>query len=80
MALLEAAKGSFVYVNLWSKRPAEVYDLAAGTLLVRQAGGEVTDLEGRPIDSLHHQGPFVAGIDGQARAKVASITRQAMGG
>jgi fructose-1,6-bisphosphatase/inositol monophosphatase family enzyme len=80
LALLEAAKGSFVYVNLWSKRPAEVYDLAAGTLLVRQAGGEVTDLEGRPIDSLHHQGPFVAGIDGQARAKVASITRQAMGG
>ncbi|MHC4992554.1 MAG: inositol monophosphatase family protein, partial [Planctomycetota bacterium] len=27
-ALLDAAKGSFVYVNLWDKRPAEPFDLA----------------------------------------------------
>lgn len=78
-ALLEAAKGSFVYVNLWAKRPAEPYDLAAGVLLVRGAGGEVTDLGGRPIDATRHAGPFVAGIDAAARAKVSKITRGAVG-
>ncbi len=32
-ALLEAARGNFVYLNLWSKRPAQPYDLAAAVLL-----------------------------------------------
>lgn len=72
-ALLEAAKGDFVYVNRWAKRPAEVYDLAAGVMLVRRAGGEVTDLEGRPIDMLCHHGPFFASIDQAAREKVIGI-------
>jgi len=72
-ALLEAAKGDFVYVNQWAKRPAEVYDLAAGVMLVRRAGGEVTDLEGRPIDMLCHHGPFFASIDQPAREKVIEI-------
>jgi fructose-1,6-bisphosphatase/inositol monophosphatase family enzyme len=72
-ALLEAAKGAFVYVNGWAKRPAEVYDLVAGVLLVRRAGGEVTDLEDRPIDMLHHHGPFVASIDAASREKVIEI-------
>ncbi len=35
------------------------WDVAAGALLVREAGGVVTDLEGQP-DVLRH-GPFVAG-------------------
>jgi myo-inositol-1(or 4)-monophosphatase len=78
-ALLEAAKGSFVYVNLWAQRPAEPYDLAAGVLLVRGAGGEVTDLDGRPIDATRHAGPFVASIDAAARAKVSVIARRAAG-
>jgi myo-inositol-1(or 4)-monophosphatase len=78
-ALLEAAKGSFVYVNLWAQRPAEPYDLAAGVLLVRGAGGEVTDLDGRPIDATRHAGPFVAGVDATSRAKVAEIARRAAG-
>ena len=72
-ALLEAAKGDFVYVNQWTKRPADVYDLAAGVLLVRRAGGEVTDLEGQPIDMLRHQGPFVASIDQPSRKKVIEL-------
>lgn len=72
-ALLEAAKGDFVYVNQWAKRPAEVYDLAAGVLLMRRAGGEVTDLEGRPIDMLSHSGPFFASIDKAAREKMTEI-------
>ena len=77
-AMLEAAKGSFVYVNLWSKRRTEPYDLAAGVMLVRGAGGEVTDLAGLSIDLMNHRGPFVAGIDEPARNKVAAMARDAL--
>ncbi len=76
-ALLEAAKGAFVYANIWATRPAEPYDLAAGALLVRGAGGEITDLDGRPIDATRHEGPFVAGIDDAACATVVAIAREA---
>jgi fructose-1,6-bisphosphatase/inositol monophosphatase family enzyme len=75
-ALLEAAKGAFVYANIWAKQPAEPFDLAAGALLVRGAGGEVIDLNDRPIDAARHAGLFVAGIDARARAMVAEIARQ----
>ena len=74
-AMVEAAKGSFVYVNLWSRRAAQAYDLAAGIMLVRGAGGDVTDLAGKPIETTDHRGPFVAGIDREARHKVAAIVR-----
>ena len=74
-AMLEAAKGSFVYVNLWSRRAAQAYDLAAGIMLVRGAGGDVTDLAGKPIKTTDHRGTFVAGIDREARRKVAAIVR-----
>ncbi len=77
-AMLEAAKGSFVYVNLWSRRAAHAYDLAAGIMLVRGAGGDVTDLAGKPIQTTDHRGPFVAGIDQEARRKVAAIVRNSV--
>jgi fructose-1,6-bisphosphatase/inositol monophosphatase family enzyme len=77
-AMLEAAKGSFVYINLWSKRPTEPYDLAAGVMLVRGAGGDVTDLAGISIDALDHKGPFIAGINEEARNKVAAIARDTL--
>lgn len=72
--LVEAAKGAFVYANLWAWQPAP-YDLAAGTLIVRAAGGDVTDLEQRPIDMLHHTGPFVAGITDESRETVSGLLR-----
>jgi myo-inositol-1(or 4)-monophosphatase len=62
-AMLEAAKGSFVYVNLWSRHPAAPFDLAAAVLLVRGAGGEVIDASGSPIDLVAHAGLFAAGVD-----------------
>jgi fructose-1,6-bisphosphatase/inositol monophosphatase family enzyme len=62
-ALLEAAKGAFTYVNTWPGKPAAPFDLAAGVSLVRNAGGDVVDLDGRPIDFSGHQGPFIAGVD-----------------
>jgi fructose-1,6-bisphosphatase/inositol monophosphatase family enzyme len=77
-AMLEAAKGTFIYVNLWSKRPTEPYDLTAGVMLVRGAGGDVTDLAGISIDAIDHKGPFIAGIDEEARNKVAAIARDTL--
>jgi myo-inositol-1(or 4)-monophosphatase len=79
-SLFEAAKGSFVYVNLWTEHPADPFDLAAGVLLVRFAGGEVTDLAGTPIDPATHSGPFVAGIDARSRERVADLTGRCLGG
>ncbi len=78
-ALLEAATGRFVYTNLWSKSRAEPYDLAAGVLLVRKAGGEVVNLEGEPIDAVGHQGPFVAAVDAANRQVVVDIAREVVG-
>ncbi len=78
-ALLEAAKGGFVYVNLWSKTRAEPYDLAAGVLLVRKAGGEVVNLDGESIDAVGHQGLFVAAIDAASRQVVVDIARDVVG-
>ncbi len=72
-ALLEAAKGRFMYVNRWSDKPSAPWDLAAGVLLVRSAGGDVVSLNGTPVDAVRHAGAFVAGIDSDARALVTSL-------
>ena len=72
-ALVEAARGHFAYVNLWSKIAAMPYDLAAGVLVVRAAGGDVVDLRGKPIEPLGHQGPFVAAIDQASRDTVVGL-------
>lgn len=63
-SIVEAARGRFVYVNLWSTRDAEPYDLAGAALIVRAAGGEVVDVSGQPIRPLTHRGPFIVGVDG----------------
>jgi len=77
-AMLEAAKGNFVYVNLWSGRDAEPYDLAGSTLLIRAAGGDVIDVSGQSIDPLAHRGPFIAAANREAadsvRRYVLSVT------
>ena len=74
-AMLEAAKGRFCYFNAWSERPAEPFDLAAGALLVRAAGGEVVGLDGKPIDAVRHAGPFVASVQPATRSKLLEILR-----
>jgi myo-inositol-1(or 4)-monophosphatase len=76
--LLDAAKGSFVYVNLWGQRPTQAYDLAAGVLLVRRAGGDVVDLNGQPIRARDHAGPFVAALEGQHRERVRAVVNEAL--
>jgi fructose-1,6-bisphosphatase/inositol monophosphatase family enzyme len=78
-ALLDAAKGGFVYVNLWDKRPSEPFDLAAGVMLVRNAGGRVVDASGRDIDSSSHAGLFVAGVHQSAREQIVSAVASMQG-
>lgn len=73
--LAEAARGHYVYLNAWSRLPAEPFDLAAGTLLVRGAGGEVVDAHGEPIDATRHAGPWLAGVGAGKLARVAAIVR-----
>ena len=75
-ALVEAAKGSFVYVNLWSHRPAEPYDLASGIELIRSAGGDVVDLANRPVELTGHTGPFIAGIDVCQREQMVNMVAE----
>jgi myo-inositol-1(or 4)-monophosphatase len=49
---------------------AKPWDFTAGVLLVRNAGGSVTDLEGNDIDPLNFKGYLVASCrpDGHERA------------
>jgi fructose-1,6-bisphosphatase/inositol monophosphatase family enzyme len=72
-ALVEAARGHFTYVNPWKGRSAEPWDLSAGGLILRAAGGDVVDLNGKSISLVGHTGPFVAGIEEGARNRVIHI-------
>ena len=76
--IVEAAKGRYTYVNAWTERPAEPFDLAAAVSVIRAAGGDVVDLSGRSIDPARHAGAFVAGIDGTAREQVALLARDVL--
>jgi myo-inositol-1(or 4)-monophosphatase len=76
LCLLDAAKGSFVYVNAWSRGPSKAYDLGAGLELVRGAGGDVVDLRGDPIQAIGHEGLFIAGLDAEARERVRLVAMQ----
>lgn len=52
-ALLAAGQGE-IYLRLLSSRQPDyrekIWDQAAGSLLVEEAGGVVTDLDGKPLD------------------------------
>lgn len=78
LGLVEVAKGSFVYVNLWDRRESAAWDLAAGLLLVRSAGGEAVDLSGNPVRQTGHRGPFVAALNAVDRERVAGIALRAL--
>lgn len=77
-ALLEAAKGSFVYVNLWSPEPADPYDLVPGVQLVQGAGGKILSYGGQVVDPQSHRGPFVAGIGDRACDQVLEILGESL--
>jgi fructose-1,6-bisphosphatase/inositol monophosphatase family enzyme len=75
--LASAAKGSSTYADSWIGSAAAAYDLAAAILLVRNAGGEVMDLSGRPVPAVGHTGTLVAGLDSEHLEVVAGLLREA---
>jgi fructose-1,6-bisphosphatase/inositol monophosphatase family enzyme len=78
LGLLEAAKGSFVYVNLWDRRDSEPWDLSAGLTLLRAAGGEALDKDGNPVKGIGHRGPLIAALHAEDRDLVASLIQRAL--
>lgn len=77
-ALLDVAKGGFSYVNLWSDKASTAYDLLAGILIVRSAGGDVVDLAGKSVKDIGHRGPFVASINAEQRDLLTQLASQAL--
>ena len=49
LAILEAAKGDYIYINKWNSAPSESYDLAAAKLIIEGAGGLILDLNLNPF-------------------------------
>ena len=58
-----AAMGCFTYVHSWSKAPAKDFDLIPGIMMVKEAGGDVIDLQGKSINGSDHLGLFIAGLN-----------------
>ncbi|MCB2205993.1 hypothetical protein KQI65_14725 [bacterium] len=72
-SMLDAAKGHYLYVNNWAGGPAQSFDLAAGILLVRGAGGDAVDVQGKSIDMLGHTGLFIAGGKGHCMHRLLEL-------
>lgn len=72
-SMLNAVKSGFCYVNLWAGKPADPFDLTAGVMIVRGAGGDVVDIDCRPVQMTSHRGPFVAGFDAGNLRRIAGI-------
>ncbi|BHH83441.1 hypothetical protein LA52FAK_17300 [Desulforhopalus sp. 52FAK] len=75
---MDSAKGSSNYLNLWTQEAAKPYDLAAATLLLRSAGGEIFDLHGEPINPLKHSGPFYAINGNDLHSSLPEILRKSL--
>ena len=73
-----------VYLRLPTRRnyTEKIWDHAAGSVVVREAGGEVTDMRGRPLDfsvgrQLRRNGGIVA-TNGRLHAQVLAAVRQVL--
>lgn len=60
-----------------ARRTKEPFDLAAGLLIVRAAGGDVIDLNGNAVSPIEHSGVFIAGTDRAYLRELATIIRAA---
>lgn len=61
------AKGAFSNYIAHFSAHAHAWDVSAACLIIRNAGGYVTDLEGVDIDPISHQGYIVASANAQAK-------------
>jgi fructose-1,6-bisphosphatase/inositol monophosphatase family enzyme len=72
-ALVEAAKGHFVYINVWDQGEAVPQDLASGLHILRSAGGDAVRASGEPIPASGHRGAFIAAAHDYDRDPVIEI-------
>ena len=61
------SKGAFSNYIAYFDSPANAWDLSAACLIIKNAGGFVTDLEGVEIDPIKHKGYIIASANAQAR-------------
>ncbi len=61
------AKGAYSNYIAHFGSPANAWDLSAACLIIRNAGGFVTDLEGIDIDPIKHKGYIIASANATAR-------------
>ena len=63
LAILEVAKGTSTYFNLWDANPTKPYDLVPAHHLLTGSRGEMLDVNANPVDPWHHSGPFLCGCN-----------------
>ena len=61
------AKGAFSNYLLYFNTLSHAWDLSASILILRNAGGFVTDLDGKDIDPINYQGFIVASANEKCR-------------
>jgi myo-inositol-1(or 4)-monophosphatase len=76
-ALATCAKGAHsIFVMGPKGRKTDLWDIASGVLMVRNAGGRVTDLDGRDADPLCPPPYLVAASDPQVHEEALALLRQ----
>jgi len=69
------AKGAFSNYIAHFGSAANAWDLSAACLIIRNAGGFVTDLEGVDIDPINHKGYIIASANAGARDDFLAMIR-----
>lgn len=81
--ILAGGRGDLLLRMLSPKQPEyreKIWDIAAGAILIEEAGGAITDLDGRPLDYtagrklLHNRG--IAASNGRVHEAVTAAIRQ----
>ena len=61
------AKGAFSNYIAYFDGCANAWDISAACLIIRNSGGFVTDLDGKDINPINHQGYIIASANSDAR-------------
>jgi myo-inositol-1(or 4)-monophosphatase len=63
------AKGAFSNYIAYFNGNANAWDLSAAVIIVRNSGGDVTDLDGNDIDAISHKGYIVASSNEKVKSE-----------
>ncbi|MDO8509074.1 MAG: inositol monophosphatase family protein [Nanoarchaeota archaeon] len=74
--LAQVAKGTHNHFIMYCDREAKMEDYAGPFLIVKGAGGVITDLEGKDIDPLMHKGYMVASSNSEGHKKLLNLLKE----